>query len=99
MPSRRTVYSLTRTRPDHSLSDARSTGKLTRTVLPQASAYAMIRRRPGAAGVATKLGNHSFRAAGSRLTSKTAARWKSRGDGEPHLDEHDATLRSPARRG
>ena len=47
MPSRRTVYSLTRTRPDRSLSDARSTGKLIRTVLPQANAYAMIRRRGG----------------------------------------------------
>jgi len=64
MPSRRTVYSLTRTRPDRSLSDARSTGKLTRTVPPQANAYAMIRRRAAAAGVATKLGNHSFRATG-----------------------------------
>ncbi len=42
----------------------RGTGKLTRTVLPQANAYAMIRRRAGAAGIATKLGNHSFRATG-----------------------------------
>ena len=40
------------------------TGKLTRTVLPQANAYAMIRRRAAAAGIATKLGNHSFRATG-----------------------------------
>jgi hypothetical protein len=29
-------------------------------VLPQASAYAMIGRRAAAAGIATKLGNHSF---------------------------------------
>src|SRR5258708_33706000 len=42
----------------------RGTGKLTRTVLPQANAYAMIGRRPAAAGIATKLGNHSFRATG-----------------------------------
>jgi integrase len=42
----------------------RATGKLTRTVLPQADAYAMIRRRAAAAGIATKLGNHSFRATG-----------------------------------
>jgi site-specific recombinase XerC len=42
----------------------RGTGKLTRTVLPQANAYAMIRRRATAAGIATKLGNHSFRATG-----------------------------------
>ena len=42
----------------------RGTGKLTRTVLPQANAYAMIRRRAAAAGIAIKLGNHSFRATG-----------------------------------
>jgi site-specific recombinase XerC len=42
----------------------RGTGKLTRTALPQANAYAMIRRRAAAAGIATKLGNHSFRATG-----------------------------------
>jgi hypothetical protein len=34
-------------------------------VLPQANAYAMIGRRAAAAGIATKLGNHSFRATGS----------------------------------
>jgi integrase len=33
-------------------------------VLPQANAYAMIRRRAAAAGIETKLGNHSFRATG-----------------------------------
>jgi len=37
---------------------------LTRTTLPQANAYAMIRRRAAAAGIATRLGNHSFRATG-----------------------------------
>jgi integrase len=37
---------------------------LTRTALPQANAYAMIRRRGAAAGIKTKLGNHSFRATG-----------------------------------
>jgi site-specific recombinase XerC len=42
----------------------RGTGKLTHTVLPQANAYAMIGRRATAAGIATKLGNHSFRATG-----------------------------------
>ena len=42
----------------------RGTGKLTRTVLPQANAYAIIGRRAAAAGIATKLGNHSFRATG-----------------------------------
>jgi site-specific recombinase XerD len=42
----------------------RGTGQLTHTVLPQANAYAMIRRRAAAAGIETKLGNHSFRATG-----------------------------------
>jgi site-specific recombinase XerD len=42
----------------------RGTGALTATPLPQANAYAMIRRRALAAGIATKIGNHSFRATG-----------------------------------
>ena len=37
---------------------------VTRTPLPQANAYAMIGRRAAAAGIVTKLGNHSFRATG-----------------------------------
>jgi Phage integrase family len=37
---------------------------LTRTVLQQADSYAMIARRCAAAGIATKVGNHSFRATG-----------------------------------
>jgi site-specific recombinase XerD len=40
------------------------TGRLTCTSLPQANAYAMVRRRAAAAGIATKIGNHSFRATG-----------------------------------
>ena len=42
----------------------RGTGRLTETPLPQANAYAMIRRRARAAGIATRVGNHSFRATG-----------------------------------
>jgi len=42
----------------------RGTRQLTRTPLPQANAHAMIRRRAVAGGIATKIGNHSFRAAG-----------------------------------
>src|ERR1700686_1621592 len=42
----------------------RGTGKLTRTPLPQANAYMMIKRRAAAAGIETKIGNHSFRATG-----------------------------------
>ena len=71
----------------------RGTGKLTRTVLPQANAYAMIRRRAAAAGIATRLGNHSFRATGitaylknggtlekaAAMASKSATKHKSMG--------------------
>jgi site-specific recombinase XerD len=42
----------------------RGTGRLTYTPLPQANAYAMIARRAAAAGIKTKIGNHSFRATG-----------------------------------
>jgi site-specific recombinase XerD len=42
----------------------RGSGRLTRTSLPQANAHAMIRRRAIAAGIATPVGNHSFRATG-----------------------------------
>ncbi len=42
----------------------RSTGQLTGAPLPQANAYAMIQRRAKAAGVTTRVGNHTFRATG-----------------------------------
>jgi integrase/recombinase XerC len=42
----------------------RGTDTLTMTTLPQANAYAMIRRRAGGADIATKIGNHTFRATG-----------------------------------
>ncbi len=42
----------------------RGTSRLTRTSLPQANAYAMVRRRAVAAGIKTRIGNHSFRATG-----------------------------------
>jgi integrase/recombinase XerD len=37
---------------------------LTRTPLPQANDYAMIQRRARAAGIKTRIGNHTFRATG-----------------------------------
>ena len=43
---------------------ARGTGRLSRTPLPQANAYQMVRRRAARAGIATAIGNHSFRATG-----------------------------------
>ena len=42
----------------------RGTRTLTTTPLPQRNAHAMIRRRAAAAGIATKIGNHTFRATG-----------------------------------
>ena len=42
----------------------RKTKQLTTTALPQANAYAMVRRRAHAAGIGTKIGNHTFRATG-----------------------------------
>lgn len=42
----------------------RTTRQLTRTPLPQANAYAMIQRRAAAAGIGTRIGNHTFRATG-----------------------------------
>ena len=42
----------------------RGTGQLSATVLPQANAHAMVRRRALAAGLQTLIGNHTFRATG-----------------------------------
>lgn len=42
----------------------RGTKQLTRTPLHQANAYAMIQRRAEAAGIETRIGNHTFRATG-----------------------------------
>ena len=43
---------------------ARGRGDLTTRPLPQANAYAMIRRRAAVTGIETKIGNHTFRATG-----------------------------------
>ena len=43
---------------------AGKTGRLTTLRLSQADAYRMIRRRAKAAGIQTKIGNHTFRATG-----------------------------------
>jgi integrase len=42
----------------------RGTGRLSTTALPQANAFAMVTRRALAAGLDTKIGNHTFRATG-----------------------------------
>jgi integrase len=43
---------------------ARGTGRLSRRPLPQPNADAMGQRRAAAAGIAVKIGNHTFRATG-----------------------------------
>lgn len=42
----------------------RGTGQLSATPLSQANAFQMVRRRAAATGIATAIGNHSFRATG-----------------------------------
>jgi hypothetical protein len=77
----------------------RGTGKLTRSVLPQANAYAMIGRRSGR-------GRHRHQARqpqfpGNRdhgLSQERRHARKGRGDGKPCVYAHDTALRSPARR-
>src|SRR3546814_10373914 len=49
---------------------ARSTKRLSDTPLPQANAFAMVRRRAAAAGIGTAIGNHSFRATGITIYLK-----------------------------
>jgi integrase/recombinase XerC len=43
---------------------SRTTRRFTGTPLPQADAYAMIRRRARSVGINIKIGNHTFRASG-----------------------------------
>jgi integrase/recombinase XerC len=50
-----------------------STAALTRTVLPQANAYAMIRRPSAAAGIATRLDDHRFHATGITAYRKSGS--------------------------
>ena len=53
----------------------------------------MIRRRAAAAGIATKIGNHTFRATGHHgLSQERRHARKGRRHGEPRLHPHDAAL-------
>jgi integrase len=75
----------------------RGTDKLTRTVLPQANAYAMIRRRAAAAGIENKLGNHSFRATGITAYLKNGGTLEKAAAMANHASTRTtAALRSPA---
>ena len=56
----------------------RGTGRLTRTALPQANAYAMVRRRALAAGIETGSATTPSARLGSQPTSRTVARSRTR---------------------
>lgn len=75
----------------------RGAGELTLTPLPQANAYAMIRRRALAAGIATKIGNHSFRDTGITAYLKNGGTLEKAASMANHVSTHDAALRSATR--
>ena len=56
---------------------AGETGRLTPLPLSQADAYRMIRRRAKAAGIQTKIGNHTFRATGITAYLKNGGKLES----------------------
>src|SRR3546814_6479175 len=64
---------------------ARGTKRLSETPLPQANAFAMVRRRAGAAEIGTAIGNHSFRATGITTYLK---------NGGTRSEEHTSELQS-----
>jgi hypothetical protein len=76
----------------------RGTGQLTGTSVPQQNAHAMIRRRAAAAGIGTRIGNHSFRGHGDHgVSQKRRHAREGRRHGQPPLNAHHAALRPPAR--
>jgi len=70
----------------------RGTGQLTETPLPQANAYAMIRRRARATGIATKIGNHSFRATGITAYLKNGGTLEKAASMANHASTHTTQL-------
>lgn len=78
---------------------ARGTGQLSDTALPQANAYAMVRRRAAVAGIVTKIGNHTFRATGITAYLKNGGTHREcRSDGQSRVDADHAALRPASRR-
>ena len=69
----------------------------TRTPLPQANAYAMIGRRAAAAGIATKLGNHSFRATGITAYLKNGGTLEKAAQMANHASTRTTQLYDPRR--
>lgn len=65
---------------------AGKTGALNRTAMWQQDAYRMIQRRAGAAGIKTKIGNHTFRATGITAYLKN----KGTLEAAQHIDNHES---------
>jgi integrase len=76
---------------------SRATGQLTGNPLPQANAYAMIQRRAKAAGITTRVGNHTFRATGVTAYPKNGGTLECRANAQSCLNTHHAALRPPRR--
>jgi hypothetical protein len=70
----------------------RGTGQLSDTPLPQAHAYAMVRRRALAAGIGTAIGNHVSRDRDYRVPEERRHTRERRGDGESRVDTHHAAV-------
>ncbi len=76
----------------------RDTGRLTRTLLSQANAYAMVvRRRAAAAGIETKIGNHSFQATGITACLKNGGTLENAAAMANHASTHTTQLYDPRR--
>jgi site-specific recombinase XerD len=72
---------------------SRTTGQLTGNLLPQANAYTMIQRRSKAAGINTRMGNHTFRAAGVTAYLKNGGTLEGAAQMANHASApHDAAL-------
>jgi hypothetical protein len=76
----------------------RGTRQLSATPLPQANAYAMVRRRALAAGIGTAIGNHTFRATGITTYLKNGGTLKNAAAMEPRIDPYHPAVRPATRR-
>jgi hypothetical protein len=70
----------------------RGTERLSDTPLPQANAYAMVRRRALGAGIGTNRQSHVPRDWYQRVPHKWWHAGERRGDGESRIDPHHAAL-------
>ncbi len=70
----------------------RGTGQLSDAALPQANAYAMVRRRARAAGIGTAIGNHTFRATGITAYLKNGGTLENAAAMANHASTHTTQL-------